>query len=286
MFNKAGMCRYAAYGIVAIISWIGIGCGAKQPPATLGQARAAYTQAAQDPQVTAQAPASLREAQEALHRAERVWEDDRDEQEVTHLAYLAEQRVGIAQAKAEHKLIEDERQRLNQEREAILREARLSEAREAQRQAELARQQAEQAHQARQAAAAEITLLQQQLGAMQAQETERGTVLTLNSVLFETNKATLKPGARQNLYPLVDFLRDHAARQVVIEGHTDSTGPEAYNLDLSQHRAEAVRDFLIQNNIAPTRITARGHGEAYPVASNETEAGRQQNRRVDIIFPN
>lgn len=70
-----------------------------------------------------------------------------------------------------------------------------------------------------------------------------------------------------------------------IEGHTDKTDSDSYNLDLSEHRAQAVRDFLIGNGIGAERITVRGHGEAYPLASNNTEAGRQQNRRVEIVLP-
>jgi outer membrane protein OmpA-like peptidoglycan-associated protein len=264
---------------------VGLGCGAKQPPLALQLGRAAYAQAAQDPQLSRHAATSLQEAQGTLARAENVWYDDRDEQEAAHVAYLAKQRLEIAEAKAEHDIIADESRQLSQERETILREARLREAQEAQREADRARQQAEQAERARQAATAEINLLQQQLGALQARETERGTILTLDSVLFETNGAVLKSGAEQNLYSLATFLRDHPRREVVIEGHTDATGPETYNLTLSQQRADAVRDFLAQNGIEASRITARGHGEAYPVASNETEAGRQQNRRVEIIFP-
>jgi len=285
MRSKQGIYRYTAYSFAALIGLVGLGCGAKQPPLALQQARTAYAQAAQDPQLTNHAATSLQEVQQTLARAENVWYDDRDEQEAAHLAYLAKQRLEIAQAKAEHGIIADETRQLSQERETIIREARLREAQEARRQASLARQQAEQAERARQAAAAEINLLQQQLGALQTRETERGTVLTLNNVLFETNGVALTSGAKQNLYSLVTFLRDHPRRDVVIEGHTDAAGSETYNLTLSQQRAAAVRDFLVQNGVDGARIAARGHGEAYPVASNETEAGRQQNRRVEIIFP-
>jgi outer membrane protein OmpA-like peptidoglycan-associated protein len=108
----------------------------------------------------------------------------------------------------------------------------------------------------------------------------------LDSVLFETNKAALKSGALQNLYPLVTFLRENPERTIKIEGHTDSTGDENYNFELSQQRAESVREFLTQNGIEPNRIIARGYGETSPVAPNDTAAGRQQNRRVDLVFPN
>jgi OmpA-OmpF porin, OOP family len=273
--------RYVAVGMVMIASLMGVSCGAKQPPAALESARTAYTQAEQEPQVAANAPAALREARQTLDRAEAVWANDRDETEVIHLAYLTEQQVEIAEAVTERELAGVERQTLSQERETILHEARV-------REAELARIEAERAQTEAAQAQLQIESLQQQLSALQAttQKTERGTILTLDSVLFETNKAALKSGALENLYPLVTFLRENPERTVRIEGHTDSTGDETYNLKLSQQRAESVREFLMQNGIEPNRIVARGYGETAPVASNDTAAGRQQNRRVELVFPN
>jgi outer membrane protein OmpA-like peptidoglycan-associated protein len=279
-------------GGVIVASMIGFGCGAKQPPVALEQARTAYAQAEQEPQIAAHAPAALQEANLALNRAENVWENDRDETEVTHLAYLTAQRVEIAEAIAERQVADTERQTLAREHEAMVREARVLEARRAQIEAERAQQAAEQARlqtlQTRQEAAAQIENLSQQLGLLQAKtrNTERGMILTLGSVLFETNQAALKPGALQNLYPLATFMRENADRTIKIEGHTDSRGDEDYNLELSRRRAEAVREFLIQNGIEPNRIIAQGYGELSPVAANETAAGRQQNRRVEIVFPN
>ena len=273
--------QYIVFGVVMVASMIGVGCGAKQPPTTLESARTAYTQAEQEPQVAANAPAALREAKQALDRVEKVWENDRDETEVAHLAYLTEQQVEIAEAVTERELAAAEHQTLSQEREAILREARV-------RDAELARIEAERAQKEAEQAQLRVENLQQQLGALQAKTTttESGTILTLDSVLFETNKAALKSGALQNLYPLVTFLRENPERTIKIEGHTDSTGDENYNFELSQQRAESVREFLTQNGIEPNRIIARGYGETSPVAPNDTAAGRQQNRRVDLVFPN
>jgi outer membrane protein OmpA-like peptidoglycan-associated protein len=269
-------------------SMMGIGCGAKQPSVALENARTAYTQAEQEPQVAAHAPAALREAKQTLDRAETAWEKDRDETEISHLAYLTEQRVEIAEAIAERELADADRETLSQEREVILREARAREAEQARIEAERTQREAELALVDRQAAAAQIETLKRQLGALQAktQETERGTILTLDSVLFETNKVALKSGALQNLYPLVTFLRDNPERTIKIEGHTDSMGDEDYNLELSQRRAESVRMFLVQNGVEPNRIIARGYGETAPVAPNDTAAGRQQNRRVELVFPN
>jgi outer membrane protein OmpA-like peptidoglycan-associated protein len=109
-------------------------------------------------------------------------------------------------------------------------------------------------------------------------------VLTLGDVLFDTAQANLKPGAASTMDRLAQFMRDYGERQVMIEGHTDSRGEDAYNIDLSQRRAAAVRDALLERNIEPQRIRIVGLGEGYPVASNDTQAGMQQNRRVEIVI--
>jgi len=134
------------------------------------------------------------------------------------------------------------------------------------------------------AAVARTHRLEQELAELKAKETERGLVLTLGDVLFESNEADLKADALHDLYVLVTFLKEHPDCNILIEGHTDSIGAEAYNLELSQRRAAAVRHFLVRNGIDPARITARGYGQAHPVASNATDVGRQENRRVEVVI--
>ena len=256
---------------------LGGGCTAGSPPVALEQARTAYAQAEQTPAVVTNAPVPLQEANQALQRAERVWTNDHDTEEVQHLASLAIQRVEIAKAAAEKKVAETQIQQATEERDRILLNARTRETQRAQHEAVQATQQA-------QAATNQVQQLQQELAALKAQQTDRGLVLTLGDVLFETGKAELRPGALRNLYPLVTFLQKYPERRVLIEGHTDSVGSEASNLDLSQRRADAVRDFLLQNGVRAAQITTHGYGKASPVASNDTVAGRQQNRRVELII--
>jgi outer membrane protein OmpA-like peptidoglycan-associated protein len=264
-------------GLLVIGSMLGGGCTAGSPPVALEQARTAYAQAEQTPAVVANAPVPLQEANQALRRAERVWADDHDVAEVQHLATLATQRVEIARAAAEKKVAEAQIQQATEERDQVLLNARTREAQSAQQKAVQATQQA-------QAATTQVQQLQQELAALQAKQTDRGLVLTLGDVLFETGKATLRPGALRNLYPLVTFLQKYPERRVVIEGHTDSVGSDAYNLDLSQRRAESVRDFLLQNGVNAAQMSTHGYGKASPVASNDTAEGRQQNRRVELII--
>jgi|tagenome__1003787_1003787.scaffolds.fasta_scaffold19969641_1 OOP family OmpA-OmpF porin len=127
--------------------------------------------------------------------------------------------------------------------------------------------------------------LERQLAELKAQDSDRGLVLTLGDVQFSPNQAELTVGAMRRLDPLVLLLKDQPRRTIYIEGHTDSSGTGSYNLELSQRRADAVRDFLVDNGISPNRIVARGYGEADPVASNDTASGRRDNRRVEVIVP-
>ncbi|HEV8715401.1 MAG TPA: OmpA family protein [Candidatus Binatia bacterium] len=167
----------------------------------------------------------------------------------------------------------------------------------AREQAELAQENAERAAQeaavaeeqaaraARRSSSARIAELERELADLKAHNTERGLVLTLGDVLFAPSQSELTASAMRKLYPLVTILEEQPRRSIYIEGYADSSGTESYNLDLSQRRADAVRDFLIDSGISPSRIIARGYGEADPVASNATTAGRRENRRVEVIVP-
>jgi outer membrane protein OmpA-like peptidoglycan-associated protein len=207
-----------------------------------------------------------------------------------------EARAAQADARSAQADAEFSRQRAERERQLAAigqadAERARDEARSAQAIAEAERLRAEAERQAAMRAREEAELAQRQLQSMQAQladlearQTERGLVVTLGDVLFEVDKSDLKPGAARNLDKLVAALSDHPQTSVVIEGHTDSTGSREYNLSLSERRANSVRAYLIGGGIDPARLSARGLGLDYPVASNDTAAGRQQNRRVEIII--
>lgn len=128
--------------------------------------------------------------------------------------------------------------------------------------------------------------LRRRLELMELRETDRGVVVTLGDVLFERGQTDLQSDARSNLQDVVELLQTEPERRIRIEGHTDSTGPAAVNVRISQARAEAVRDELAAMGIAADRIQAVGMGEEFPIASNESEDGRRQNRRVDVILLN
>jgi outer membrane protein OmpA-like peptidoglycan-associated protein len=130
----------------------------------------------------------------------------------------------------------------------------------------------------------EAERLETELADLQAEQTARGIVVTLgNEVLFATDSDELKSGAQRSLDQLADFLQEHPERALLIEGHTDSRGTAAHNADLSERRAESVARALVERGIAAERLRPVGLGEGYPVASNDTDAGRQQNRRVEVV---
>lgn len=136
------------------------------------------------------------------------------------------------------------------------------------------------------AAQSETKRLEKELAELKARETEQGLALTLSDVLFEVDSDRLKPQATRDLALLAAFVSAHPDREVVIEGHTDSTGSPAYNLMLSRRRAETVESFLVASGIDPARLHPQGFGRDYPVASNATAAGRAMNRRVEMLVLN
>ena len=176
--------------------------------------------------------------------------------------------------------------------EASLRESEASQrsAEASQRQA-LAERQAADAAQLNAQAARQQTLdaesrarqLEAQLNEMEARKTERGMVITLGDVLFDTNRAQLKSGGLRNVQKLAEFFKQYPQRNVMIEGFTDSTGSRGRNQELSDERANSVRMALLDMGISADRMTSRGYGESYPVAGNDTASGRQLNRRVEIV---
>jgi outer membrane protein OmpA-like peptidoglycan-associated protein len=126
--------------------------------------------------------------------------------------------------------------------------------------------------------------LRQQLNLiLETRSSARGLIVNMNDVLFDTAKYTLRPGAREKLSKIAGILLVHPSLKLEVEGHTDSVGGDDYNQRLSEQRAGAVRDYLVQNGIAMSNVSAMGFGKTRPVVSNETSAGRQQNRRVEVV---
>ena len=154
----------------------------------------------------------------------------------------------------------------------------------AQREAANANDQAATAQAQAAAAEARAAGLARQLAALEALKTDRGLVITLGDVLFEFNRAEVKPSAQARMAQLADFLKQYPDRRVSIEGHTDNIGSAAYNNELSQRRAEAIKGQLVGLGIASDRISTVGYGKDFPVATNDTDTNRAINRRVEVVI--
>lgn len=281
----AGTCRLSA---VAAAAWLAAGCASVAlPNPTLERAHASQVALQSDPQARQLAPAETLQAEQAVRTADAAWSRKEDTATVDHLAYLAQQRLAIARETVSARTFEKAAQATlagsAAERARIDRSA-------AQRDLAAARQDSQSksvelavVNAAAQEDKARANDLQAQLRELNARPTERGDVVTLGDVLFDTNRAQLRSGA-PGLGQLVAFLQRHPKRTLAIEGFTDSQGSASANMDLSQRRAGAVRDALIEQGISGDRISTRGLGDAHPAASNATAAGRQMNRRVEIVL--
>lgn len=245
---------------VAKIVFIAIACmgfvacsSTPKSNATLDTARANYQSAQADANTQQYAPIELKDAGDALAKAEHALKEHEKPVVVEHLAYLAKQKVAIAQTQAQLKTSEDTIQHATADRDKALLQARTVEA----------------------------DRLRSELNAKQ---TDRGLTVSLGDVLFDTAKSQLKPGGMRTVQKLAKFLQENPQRNVSIEGYTDSRGSEEYNQSLSERRADAVKTALIDEGVAPERIVTHGYGKAYAVAENNTSAGQQLNRRVEVVI--
>ena len=202
------------------------------------------------------AAANIAEARKALDRANGLAAKGKDVEEIQFEASVATANAQIAETKIDTALAREEIEKGTAERQQVLLEARTR----------------------------ETERVQQELKDLQAKQTERGLVLTLGDVLFDTGKATLKPGAYTTIDRLAQVLNSSQGSRVVIEGHTDSMGSDATNQALSEQRALAVQSALQERGVSGSQISSVGKGETTPVASNDTASGRQANRRVELIF--
>jgi outer membrane protein OmpA-like peptidoglycan-associated protein len=271
----------ASKSIVATLACALLAFGCASVPKTnpeLDAARAAVEEAKASPHLTETAAGLLQDAQRDLTRAENVAADHGvDEPLVSHYAYLATREAQAATALAQAGEMKAAAEKANAERDRIRLEAREREVNQAKSQVAQAQDEAAEER-------AKSAEMQQRLADLAAKQTERGLVLTLQDVLFDVGHAELKPGGLRAVQKLAAFMQDYSDRRVRIEGFTDSTGSAEYNQQLSEQRAFAVKDALMQAGIDPDRIELQGYGESYPVASNDTNEGRQLNRRVEIVI--
>lgn len=239
---------------------------------TLEQAQDDYRRSSADPNVVRLAPNELAQAEKAIKDAKEAWDAHADDEQVEGLAHIAKQKVAIADETAKRRQAEAQYATTARERDQLV---------AAQRTAEAAR-----ANQAAMAAREHAQRLEEQLRELAAKSSERGAIISLDNLVFATGSAQVNPGGVLKLRKLADLLVQNPERSVMVEGFTDSVGDEAYNRELSERRAEAIRTTLVGMGVNADRISTRGYGESFPVAANDTAAGRQLNRRVEIVIAN
>ena len=237
--------------------------------AQLDSARTAVEAGRADPAVDAARSPHMREAERLLKLAEKEVEDRGSQTLADQDAYLAEAHVQVARARAAARVGSEKKSR------------HLTVAR---REASAAEREAEVAEREARVAKAVLALAKRRAKALEANQTVRGMVLTLEGVSFGFDRADLKEDAKRSLLRLSGFLIALPDREVLVEGFTDNTGKEDYNLELSQRRAESVRDELAGNGVEAKRIVADGLGMAFPVASNAINEGREKTRRVEVLI--
>lgn len=237
------------------------------------------------------APIALAESSEAIAKLENMEKSGASDAERSHQQYLAQKKLDTALEKAKYNQAEElisnsdvrrkEAQLVAQERQA---QTAMATAEAMRTRALMAEQQAAEATERADSLEGKAQALSDTLANITAEESDRGLVLTMGSILFELEKAELKSGSEKTLKRVATLLSEYPEREVLVEGYTDSTGNDSYNQELSEKRAQSVAAALTTNGVDGSRLTIRGYGESYPVANNDTSAGRQQNRRVELVI--
>lgn len=285
---------------LSVLTLLVLGACASVPDrnAALDAARSRLEAVQAQPQAATLAADELTQAREALRVAEAARVGGESLSRVDHLAYLASQRAAIAEETLSSRTAEAvtasaaaERDRLRlamRTREADAAQSKLATAERmnADKTAALAQAEAAAAADRDRLARrdAQVGDLQAQLRELNARQTERGMVVTLGDVLFSTGQANLQPEGQRSMEKLADFLRRNPQQLAAVEGYTDSVGSAAANQALSERRARAVVDALVQLGVPSSQLSQQAFGEERPVASNTTASGRQANRRVEVVF--
>lgn len=285
--------RPGARTVVAalVVAGLSLGCASTdQEIEALQRAEAQFNDARTAARIDEFASRNMQEAQRNLRRAQSLAEEGGDMDAIEHHAFLAEHQVEIAEARLNRGLVQEQIGNADQRRQELLLAMEQRDARRSQERAGQAQQRAEEAE-ARLALTEEelqktqeaATTLAQELDELKVKQDERGTVLTLSDVVFDLNSDELNQGGERSVERIADTLKQHPDGEIVIEGYTDSTGSESYNEDLSERRAQAVKQVFVKQGVPEQRLKVKGYGEQYPAATNDTPQGRQLNRRVEIV---
>jgi outer membrane protein OmpA-like peptidoglycan-associated protein len=251
----------------------------KQKAEEEAQARlAAEKKAAEDREAKARADAEARRRQEAEQARIQAEQAKAEAERMKLEAQQAAQEAAKQKAEAQQAALEASKQKAEAEQ---ARQTALDQQHAAEAQTQKALQAAAQAENEK--AQLRAQLLEQLNSILQTRDSARGLIVNMSDVLFDTGSSTLKPGAREKLAKISGILLAHKGLTLQIEGHTDSVGTDDFNQQLSERRSDSVRDFLAEEGVAVSAMSARGFGKTQPVASNDTAEGRQRNRRVELV---
>lgn len=272
--------------VLLVIAGLLGACSSVQTTNLLEQTRSDYRTVQNNPQVAKYAPLELKQADDAMAKANAAAADNQSSEDIDKLAYLAKQKIAVTQEMTKQKSSESSIAGSSKERDQMRLDQRTNEADRAKEATALAKGKTADAERQTLDAQRRTAQLEAQLAELAAKKTERGMVITLGDVLFQTDKAVLSEDGLNTSRKLAKVLEENPERTVLIEGFTDSTGSTAHNQRLSESRATSVRLALQNMGVNRSRIAIRGFGESYPIAGNDTSENRQLNRRVEIILSN
>ncbi|MGQ0715152.1 MAG: OmpA family protein [Gemmatimonadaceae bacterium] len=270
-------------------------CATTRPSPELAQARAIY-QGLMSTGADRRVEGDLLRTNNAIIEADAAFTTRKDQDDVDALGHIALRLAQTAEANNQRQLAEraaDSLQRARLQRLLTMSEAQRADLETRQQLSEqeiqALRQRSDSLRLAAEEANRRLNDALMQLRTLVAeitnlQQTQRGLVISLSDILFDVGKSTLKPGAQASIGRIAAVLQQYPQHQILVEGHTDATGSDDYNLGLSRDRASSVLTALVAGGVDASKIGAEGYGESRPVASNDTPAGRQQNRRVEIVI--
>ena len=258
---------------------------ARQAVQTAEDARLIALQKQEEEAIARERALAAQREREALGRAQAEEDRRRDAEFAMRAEEMRRRQAELDALTAAASRAVAELERADAEAARLAAEAALQQADAARLAAEQQAQQARAAVDASERQKAELReRLRVQLNAeLETRETARGLIVNLSDVLFDTDSATLRPGAREKLARVSGILLSQPGLNVAVEGHTDNVGSDSYNQRLSEQRASSVRDYLVRQGIEQNAVGTAGFGESQPVVSNDTAAGRQQNRRVELV---
>lgn len=234
--------------------------------------------------VQGHAAIEAQKAQEELQTLEQMVDENADDSDIQQQLYLTERQIDVVRETMEMQRADTVIDDAETVRKDLIIGQTEQQLRDAESRADMMEVAAVNAEQMLAEMQGQVEMLQEEVEELSATETDRGMVLTLGDILFETDEADLKNSSSTGITKVAEFLNNYPERKIVIEGHTDSTGSADYNQELSLSRAESVKDALVSYGVDSSRIETDGFGQDRPVASNDTDFGRTQNRRVEIVI--